>query len=164
MNCTKVTPMRGLCRLVQRGLATQESLSLRDFVAPEALRHPCPACGGAVQKKTETPKEPDFFKVYDEFMFECGEKNVWTEATFEKMRAMLDKYKDVPSKDGLAFPYHTNQAMNRDIKVLCRIAGIDQEERITTYRGNERIDEIKKKYELVGTIKASEMSKMNFMD
>ena len=118
----------------------------------------------AKQKKTETPKEPDFFKVYDEFMFECGEKNVWTEATFEKMRAMLDKYKDVPSKDGLVFPYHTNQAMNRDIKVLCRIAGIDQEERITTYRGNERIDEIKKKYELVGTIKASEMSKMNFMD
>ena len=97
-------------------------------------------------------------------MFECGEKNVWTEATFEKMRAMLDKYKDVPSKDGLAFPYHTNQAMNRDIKVLCRIAGIDQEERITTYRGNERIDEIKKKYELADTIKASEMSKMNFMD
>ena len=128
--------------------------------APTSL----PACGGAVQKKTETPKEPDFFKVYDEFMFECGEKNVWTEATFEKMRAMLDKYKDVPSKDGLAFPYHTNQAMNRDIKVLCRIAGIDQEERITTYRGNERIDEIKKKYELADTIKASEMSKMNFMD
>lgn len=124
----------------------------------------------------------------------------------DMMRSILDKYKDVPSKDGRVFPYYTNQAMNRDIKVLCRIAGIDQEERITTYRGNERIDEIKKKYELVGThtgrrtfivnalsrgispnivmkwtghsdyksmkpyidivdsIKASEMSKMNFMD
>lgn len=124
----------------------------------------------------------------------------------DMMRSILDKYKDVPSKDGLVFPYYTNQAMNRDIKVLCRIAGIDQDERITTYRGNERIDEIKKKYELVGThtgrrtfivnalsrgiapsvvmkwtghasynsmkpyidivdtIKASEMSKMNFMD
>lgn len=124
----------------------------------------------------------------------------------DMMRSILDKYKDVPSKNGLVFPYYTNQAMNRDIKVLCRIAGIDQEERITTYRGNERIDEIKKKYELVGThtgrrtfivnalsrgiapsvvmkwtghasynsmkpyidivdtIKASEMSKMNFMD
>ena len=82
----------------------------------------------------------------------------------DMMRSILDKYKDVPSKDGLVFSYYTNQAMNRDIKVLCRIAGIDQEERITTYRGNERIDEIKKKYELVGTIKASEMSKMNFMD
>ena len=124
----------------------------------------------------------------------------------DMMRSILDKYKGVPSKNGLVFPYYTNQAMNRDIKVLCRIAGIDQEERITTYRGNERIDDIKKKYELVGThtgrrtfivnalsrgiapsvvmkwtghasynsmkpyidivdtIKASEMSKMNFMD
>ena len=349
----------------------------------ERLHGTVPKKPATEQKKTDIPKEPDFFKVYDEFMFECGEKNAWTEATFEKMRAMLedykafrpklkfsdltektltqfvvylrdekqlrtprkakgerdnydeddvtglknstikkklgymrwflnwatgkgyntntayktfvptlkqtqkkviylskeelkavrdlelkgddvflepvrdiflfccfsslrysdvsslkwndvkedrieattvktadsisieindmmrsilDKYKDVPSKNGLVFPYYTNQAMNRDIKVLCRIAGIDQEERITTYRGNERIDEIKKKYELVGThtgrrtfivnalsrgiapsvvmkwtghasynsmkpyidivdtIKASEMSKMNFMD
>ena len=37
MNCTKVTPMRGLCRLVQRGLATQESLSLREL--PHCVRH-----------------------------------------------------------------------------------------------------------------------------
>ena len=41
--------------------------------------------------------------------------------------------------------------MNRDLKTLCKLAGIDQEERITTYKGNERIDEIKKKWELVGT-------------
>ena len=37
MNCTKVTPMRGLCRLVQRGLATQESLSLMEL--PHCVRH-----------------------------------------------------------------------------------------------------------------------------
>ena len=96
--------------------------------------------------------------------------------------------------------------MNRDLKKLCKLSGINEEIRITSYKGNERIDEIKEKWELVGThtgrrtfivnalsrgiapnvvmkwtghsdykamkpyidivdsIKASEMSKMNFMD
>lgn len=67
------------------------------------------------------------------------------------MRAILEKYKAIPNKDGRVFPNYTNQAMNRDLKTLCKLAGIDQEERITTYKGNERIDEIKKKWELVGT-------------
>ena len=39
-------------------------------------------------KKERKPKEHDFFKVYDMFLKECGEKNAWTEATFEKMEAM----------------------------------------------------------------------------
>ena len=39
-------------------------------------------------KKERKPKEPDFFKTYDMFLKECGEKNAWTEATFEKMEAM----------------------------------------------------------------------------
>lgn len=69
----------------------------------------------------------------------------------DMMRFILDKYKAIPCKGGLVFPYYTNQAMNRDLKMLCKLAGIDQEERVTTYKGNERIDEIKKKWELVGT-------------
>ena len=67
------------------------------------------------------------------------------------MRTILDKYKNIPFRDNLVFPYFTNQAMNRDLKVLCKAAGIDKEERITSYKGNERIDEIKQKWELVGT-------------
>ena len=67
------------------------------------------------------------------------------------MRSILDKYRDVPTKNGLVFPFYTNQAMNRDLKELCKLSGIDQEERITTYKGNERIDEIKHKWELIGT-------------
>jgi len=39
-------------------------------------------------KKERKPKEHDFFKVYVMFLKECGEKNAWTEATFEKMEAM----------------------------------------------------------------------------
>ena len=96
--------------------------------------------------------------------------------------------------------------MNRDLKKLCKLTKINEEIRITTYRGNERIDEIKPMWEpicthtgrktlivnalsrgippsvvmkwtghsdyksmkphtdIVDEIKASEMSKMNFMD
>lgn len=69
----------------------------------------------------------------------------------DMMRSILDKYREIPSKNGLVFPFYTNQAMNRDLKELCKLSGIDQEERITTYKGNERIDEIKHKWELIGT-------------
>lgn len=66
-------------------------------------------------------------------------------------RAILDKYKDQAIKNGKALPVIGNQAMNRDLKVLCRMAGINRLERITTYRGNRRIDIVKEKWELVGT-------------
>ena len=65
--------------------------------------------------------------------------------------AILGKYKDIPFKDNKALPNYSNQAMNRDIKELCRLAGIDEEIRVTTYKGNVRKDEIHPKWELVGT-------------
>ena len=66
-------------------------------------------------------------------------------------KAILEKYKDTPIKDGKALPNYTNQAMNRDIKELCRLAGINEEIRVTTYKGNVRTDKIQPKWELVGT-------------
>ncbi|MBQ0149070.1 MAG: phage integrase SAM-like domain-containing protein [Bacteroidales bacterium] len=66
-------------------------------------------------------------------------------------KEILKRYADVPLKDNRALPVFTNQAMNRYLKELCRLAGIDDEIRITTYKGNERLDEIKHKWELVGT-------------
>ena len=66
-------------------------------------------------------------------------------------KAILEKYKDTPFKDGKALPNYTNQAMNRDIKELCRLAGINEEIRVTTYKGNVRTDKIQPKWELVGT-------------
>ena len=70
-------------------------------------------------------------------------------------KALLEKYKDTPFKDGKALPNYTNQAMNRDIKELCRLAGIDEEIRVTTYKGNVRTDKIQPKWELVGTTPAA---------
>ena len=66
-------------------------------------------------------------------------------------RAILEKYRDAPFKDNKALPNYTNQAMNRDIKELCKLAGINEEIRVTTYKGNVRTDEIHPKWELVGT-------------
>jgi len=66
-------------------------------------------------------------------------------------KGILDKYKDIPFRDGRALPCYTNQAMNRDIKEICRLAGIDEGIRVTTYKGNVRTDEMRPKWELLGT-------------
>lgn len=66
-------------------------------------------------------------------------------------RAILNKYKDCDFADNKALPVIKNQPMNRELKVLCKLAGIDEKIRITTYKGNERKDEVKEKWELVGT-------------
>lgn len=66
-------------------------------------------------------------------------------------RLILGKYKDFVFPENKALPVISNQAMNRELKDLCRLAGIDEQIRITTYKGNQRKDEIKEKWELVGT-------------
>ena len=44
----------------------------------------------------------------------------------------------MPFKDKKALPNLTNQAMDRNLKKLCKLAGIDEEIRVTTYNGNVR--------------------------
>lgn len=66
-------------------------------------------------------------------------------------RDILKKYASAKMDSDYALPVLTNQAMNRNLKELCKLAGIDEEIRVTTYKGNERIDEIHPKWELVGT-------------
>ena len=66
-------------------------------------------------------------------------------------RAILEKYADVPFKDNKALPVISNQKMNMYIKELGQLAGIDAPVRITQYRGNERIDHVYPKYELLCT-------------
>ena len=66
-------------------------------------------------------------------------------------KRILDKYKDVPFPGNKALPVISNQKMNDQLKELCRLAGFDEEIRITTYQGAERIDVVYPKYELIGT-------------
>ena len=64
---------------------------------------------------------------------------------------ILDKYKAIEFPKGKALPVLENQSMNRNLKILCKFAGINEEVRITTYKGNVRQDTIKQKWELIGT-------------
>ena len=41
--------------------------------------------------------------------------------------------------------------MNFYLKELCKLAQIDEPIRLTNYKGNQRIDEVRPKYELIGT-------------
>ncbi len=65
--------------------------------------------------------------------------------------AILEKYRNFPLPDNHALPPLFNQTMNRDLKTLCRLAGIDEPIRQTIYKGNQRIDTVRPKYELIGS-------------
>ena len=69
----------------------------------------------------------------------------------QRTRDILQKYELVEFPGNKALPVMQNQPMNRALKELCRMAGIDEEIRVTTYKGNERHDEVHPKWELVGT-------------
>ena len=66
-------------------------------------------------------------------------------------RAILDKYAHEQYPDNLALPVISNQKMNDYLKEVGKLCRIDQPITITYYRGNERIDEVYPKYELLGT-------------
>ena len=66
-------------------------------------------------------------------------------------REILEKYKEIEFENGKALPVIQNQPMNRDLKTLCRLAGINEEVKIITYKGSERQEVTKQKWELVGT-------------
>ncbi len=66
-------------------------------------------------------------------------------------KKILEKYKDVHIPDNKALPVPANQPMNRWLKELAEMAGIDESIRLTTYKGNKRIDQIIPKYKLIGT-------------
>jgi len=66
-------------------------------------------------------------------------------------KKILEKYKDVDFPEDKVLPVISNQKMNDYLKELCKIAGFNEEIRITTYKGSERIDQVFPKYELIGT-------------
>ncbi len=66
-------------------------------------------------------------------------------------REILDKYKDIEFEDGKALPVIQNQPMNRDLKTLCRLADINEEIKLITFKGTVRQEVTKQKWELVGT-------------
>jgi len=69
----------------------------------------------------------------------------------KRSRAILKKYEDVPFPDGKILPIITNQNSNRFLKELLKLAKINEPTTETYYKGGERIDIVRPKYELIGT-------------
>ena len=127
----------------------------------------------------EIPKEKDYLNaVRDVFLFCCfsglrhsdvynlrrtdikdGHMEITTVKTadsisieFNKVTMdILAKYETIPFPEDRALPVIKNQPMNRDLKELCKMAGVNEKIRVTTYKGNKRHDQFKEKWELVGT-------------
>lgn len=66
-------------------------------------------------------------------------------------KAILDKYRKIPIENNKALPVISNQKMNEYLKELGEIAEINEPTRETYYIGNERIDDVKPKYEHLST-------------
>ncbi|MBE0674459.1 MAG: site-specific integrase, partial [Bacteroidales bacterium] len=66
-------------------------------------------------------------------------------------RAILEKYKDVPSPADKALPVISNQKMNDYLKELGKFAGLTEPEQVVYYKGNERIEENYQKWQLLST-------------
>lgn len=64
---------------------------------------------------------------------------------------ILEKYKGIPFENGKLLPVISNQKMNDYLKELCQLAGIDSIVTKTYYKGTERIDEAKPKYEYMSS-------------
>lgn len=47
----------------------------------------------APEKKKQEKPEPKFYDTYQQFLIEAGDKNAWTEATFQKMAALKEDLK-----------------------------------------------------------------------
>lgn len=69
----------------------------------------------------------------------------------EESKCILDRYSNITFEKDKALPVISNQKMNDSLHDLCKLAGINEMVRKTYFRGKERIDEIKPKWELVGT-------------
>lgn len=66
-------------------------------------------------------------------------------------RAILDKYKDYAFEGNLALPIVSNQKMNSFLKEIAKRAGFDTPIRKIHFSGNQRIEKVCKKHELITT-------------
>ena len=80
-------------------------------------------------------------KTYDSLRIELNDHS----------KAILEKYAQFSFPNDKALPVITNQKMNEYLHELCKLAGLNEPVRQTYYKGNERIDVVKPKHELIGT-------------
>lgn len=88
-----------------------------------------------------------------------GYIQITTVKTADTLKIELNKYAASILKkySGQSFPYErvlpvlSNQRMNEHLKDMAEIIGFNSPETITYYKGNERIDEVYPKWQMIGT-------------
>lgn len=66
-------------------------------------------------------------------------------------KAIYQKYKDIPTKDGLMFPPKSNQKMNDNLKVIAEKLGFTRNITKMQFCGKDRIDETHRLCDIIGT-------------
>lgn len=66
-------------------------------------------------------------------------------------KALYQKYKDVPTKDGLMFPPKSNQKMNDNLKTIAKMLGFTRDITKMQFCGRDRIDETHRLCDVIGT-------------
>ena len=65
--------------------------------------------------------------------------------------AIYQKYKDIPTKDGLMFPPKSNQKMNDNLKVIAEMLGFTRNITKMQFCGKERVDETYRLCDVIST-------------
>lgn len=66
-------------------------------------------------------------------------------------KSILDKYKSIHFENDKVLPVISNVNMNLHLKDMGEIIGLNEKQRIVYFKGNERIEEVYSKYELLTT-------------
>lgn len=91
---------------------------------PEQIKEAFNALHKPIEEEVK-PRKPTlnaFYKVFDEFVRECGQQNDWTDSTYEKFAAVKNHLMNF--RDGLTFDFFDEKGLNdyvtylRDIKEM----------------------------------------------
>lgn len=66
-------------------------------------------------------------------------------------REIYNKYKDIPTPNGLLFPPKSNQKMNDNLKVIAVMLGFTREISKMQYCGKERVEDTERLCDVIGT-------------
>ncbi len=66
-------------------------------------------------------------------------------------KELYQKYKDIPTKDGLMFPPKSNQKMNDNLKVIAQMLGFTRDITKIQFSGLSRIDDTNRLCDVIGT-------------
>lgn len=102
----------------------------------------------------EILKKADFDNYDNPTSFSFVSKKTHDELTIflnKYSKTIYQKYKDIPTKDGLMFPPKSNQKMNENLKVIAEMLGFTRNITKMQFCGKERVDETYRLCDVIGT-------------